>query len=104
MTNMDQSGLVLIDEVEAQEDIVKLKKTVDLMNDALQKLNMIESVNSASKGDVTVAVDNITAELIKQINNQKKEIEYSIKVINELIDKYKNKDASIKNQINSSIS
>ena len=103
MAYVDQSGLILIDEIEAAEDILKLKKTIESMNEALKKLNEIESINSVSKGDAADTVDSVAAELIKQVNNQKLEIEQTIKYINELIEKYKTIDANMKNQINTSV-
>ncbi len=103
MAYVDQSGLILIDEIEAAEDILKLKKTIESMNEALKKLNEMESINSVSKGDAADTVDSVAAELIKQVNNQKLEIEQTIKYINELIEKYKTIDANMKNQINTSV-
>lgn len=103
MAYVDQSGLILIDEIEAAEDILKLKKTIESMNEALKKLNEMESINSVSKGDAADTVDSVAAELIKQVNNQKIEIEQTIKYINELIEKYKTIDANMKNQINTSV-
>lgn len=103
MAYVDQSGLILIDEIEAAEDILKLKKTIESMNEALKKLNEMESINSVSKGDAADTVDSVAAELIKQVNNQKLEIEQTIKYINELIEKYRTIDANMKNQINTSV-
>ena len=103
MAYVDQNGLIMIDEVEAAEDIKKLKKTVDSMNEALEKLNEINSINSVSKGDAANTVDSVATELIKQDNNQKKEIEQTIAYINGIIEKYRIIDTNMKNQINASI-
>ncbi len=99
MAYVDQDGLVMIDEVEAFEDIKKLKSALVVMEDALNILNNIVNVNGGFKGDTAVAIDTASAELIKKVTEQKEGIEYTIEQINSLINKYKAIDMNIKNRI-----
>lgn len=103
MAYVDQNGLILIDEVEAAEDIKKLKSALASMEEALDLVNQIAGVNSAFSGDTADAIGVSCAELIKQINQQKSQIEDEINFINGVIEKYQNIDANMKNQINSAL-
>ena len=99
MAYVDQDGLIMIDEVEASEDIKKLKSALVVMEDALNILNNIVNINGAFKGDTAIAIDTASAELIKKVNEQKTGIENTIEQINSLINKYRAIDMNIKNRI-----
>ena len=102
MAYVDQNGLVLIDEIEATEDIKKLCSANDLLSETLEIINQILAVNSGFKGDTANAIEGSCAELIKRVNDQKASIEAEISFINQVVERYKFIDSSMKNQINSS--
>lgn len=101
MVCVDQNGLILIDEVEAAEDNKKLNIALTYMEEAYELVSQIAGVNSAFRGDTADAIGFSCAELLEQINQQKNKIEEEIKYVNEVVEKYKNIDANMKNQIDS---
>lgn len=103
MAYVDQNGLIMIDEVEAAEDIKKLNAAKDSLMEALEIINNIASINSTFKGDAANTIDITVTELIKKINGQKAAIEDEIRIINQVVEKYKTIDANMKNQINSTL-
>lgn len=103
MAYVDQNGLILIDEIEAAEDVKKLKSALATMEEALELINQIAGINSAFSGDTANAIEISSAELMKQVNQQKAEIEEEIRIINEVVERYQLVDAKMKNQINSTL-
>ncbi len=99
MAYVDQDGLIMIDEVEASEDIKKLKSALEALNDVLDIINNISSINGGFKGNTALTIESATLELVKQVNNQKQGIEDSISLINSLLEKYKTLDSNLKNII-----
>ena len=103
MAYVDQNGLILIDEVEAAEDVKKLRNALTTMEEALEIINQIANINSSFSGDTANAISESSAELMSQVSQQKAEIEEEIRIINEVIDRYQIIDANMKNQINSTL-
>ena len=104
MAYVDQNGLVLIDEIEAADDIKKLKNALVTLEETLEIVNQIAGINSSFSGDTANAIEVSSAEFINRINQQKTQIENEIKVITDLIAKYQVIDNKMKNQINSALS
>lgn len=103
MAYVDQNGLILIDDVEVSEDINKLKNAMDLMLESLEKINEIISINSEFKGDIAEAIQSSATELTNKINEQKEEVEAEIRYINEVVERYKTIDATMRDQINTTL-
>lgn len=103
MAYVDQNGLILIDEIEASEDVNKLTRTIETMDETLAIINQIVSVNSASEGEVAKTIEASALEMITDIKKQKEAIEAEIKFINETIEKYRIIDEDIKNKINATL-
>ena len=57
MAYVDENGLILIDDVEIAEDIAKLKSTIDLLDEALEKIKQIQSENSVFMGHTASAIN-----------------------------------------------
>jgi RecA/RadA recombinase len=103
MAYVDQNGLVLIDEIEAGEDVKKLTAALNSMDEALEIINQIANINAAFSGDTANAIEVSSTELIKQVNLQKTAIEEEIRFINEVVTKYQTIDTKMKDQINSTL-
>lgn len=101
MAYVDENGLILIDDVEVAEDITKLKTTLDLLDEALEKIKQIQNTNSGFMGHTAAAIDETSIELINRINEQKEEIETTIGYINRVVERYKTIDAKMRDLINS---
>ena len=103
MAYVDQNGLILIDEVEAAEDVNRLNKVLALLDEELTKINQISEINNGFKGDTAVAIGLSATEMTKKVNAQKNEIEAEIRYIKAVVERYKTIDANMKNQINSKL-
>ena len=103
MAYVDQNGLVMIDEIEAAEDIKKLNEAKESLLDALAVLNNIAGINSAFKGEAANSIETTVTELMKKVDLQKTAIEDEIRTINQVIEKYRIIDSNMKNQINSAL-
>lgn len=103
MAYVDQNGLIMIDEIEAAEDIKKLNAAKDSLEEALAVINNIAGINSTFKGEAANSIEITVTELMKKIALQKKAIEDEIRIINQVIEKYRIIDSNIKNQINSAL-
>ena len=103
MAYVDENGLILIDDAEVAEDIKRLNAVLELLEEALRKINQIASINSSFKGDTAEAISSSTVEMTKKLNEQKEKIEEEISYINEVVERYKTIDANMKNQINSKL-
>lgn len=103
MAYVDQNGLIMIDEIEASEDVKKLMNAKDAMMEALDIINNMASINSAFRGETADAINVTTTELVKKVNAQKTAIEDEIRYINQVVEKYRTIDANMKNQINSAM-
>lgn len=101
MAYVDENGLILIDDVEVAEDITKLKTTIDLLEEALEKVKQIQNANSGFMGHTAAAINETSVELINRINAQKEEIETTIGFINRVVERYKAIDAKMRDVINS---
>ena len=101
MAYVDENGLILIDDVEVAEDITKLKTTIDLLDEALDKVKQIQNANSGFMGHTAAAINETSVELINRINAQKEEIETTISFINRVVERYKAIDAKMRDVINS---
>lgn len=103
MAYVDENGLILIDDVEVAEDITKLKSTIDLLDETLERINQIVSINSEFKGETAQALEEATVEMINRVTSQKEEIEAEIRYINQVVERYKTIDANMRDQINSTL-
>lgn len=103
MAYVDQNGLILIDDVEVAEDINKLKTTLSLMEDTLNTINQIISINSNFKGDTASAIEECTVEMVNRVTAQKEEIEEAIRYINQVVEMYKTIDANMRDHINATL-
>lgn len=103
MAYVDQNGLILIDEIEAAEDVKKLNATKDLLIDAMEIINQIVASNNSFQGDTANAIDVAALELTNKIKEQISGIEDEIRFINSVVERYKAIDTGIKNQVNSSL-
>ena len=103
MAYVDQNGLILIDDVEVAEDITKLKATMDLMEEALNTINQIISINSGFKGDTAEAIEQATVDMVNRVTAQKDEIEAAIRYINQVVEMYKTIDANMRDHINNTL-
>ena len=103
MAYVDQNGLIMIDEIEAAEDIKKLNEAKESLLDALAVLNNIAGINSAFKGEAANSIETTVTELMKKVDLQKTAIEDEIRTINQVIEKYRIIDSNMKNQINSAL-
>ena len=103
MAYVDQNGLVMIDEMEAFADVKKLNAAKESLIEALNVINNIASINSAFKGEAATTIEATAVELMNKVNAQKAAIENEIRIINQVVEKYKIIDANLKNQINSTL-
>ena len=100
MAYVDQNGLIQIDEIEASDDVKKLTKAVEILEEALSIINQIISINSASEGELTKTIEFSSKEMINDLTKQKNAIETEIKFISDTIEKYRVLDEEMKNKIN----
>ena len=103
MAYVDQNGLVMIDEIEAAEDIKKLNAAKESLLEALAVVNDIAGINSTFKGDTANSIDLTVIELKKRIDAQTSAIDEEIRRINQVTEKYRIIDSNMKNQINSTL-
>jgi len=104
MSYVDQNGLILLDENEAFDDINKLKSALSSLDEALNTIGQIASINSGFSGDTASMIEASVLELTQKINQQKNMIENEIKFISEVVTKYQTIDNMMKNQVNSTLS
>ena len=103
MAYVDQNGLIMIDEIEAAEDIKKLSMAKESLNEALETINQIVGVNSAFQGDTATEVETSSEALKNRVVAQIAAIDEAIKFINQVVENYKLIDEKMKNQINSTL-
>lgn len=103
MAYVDQNGLVLIDEVEATEDIKKLKDARNLLIEATELINQIVAINSGFKGNTAEAIEFVNVKLLGCINSQINGIEAGEQMINKVVNYYSTVDTNMKDQINANL-
>ena len=103
MAYVDQNGLILIDDIEVAEDITKLKNAMNSMDEALDLLKQMNSINGAFSGDTAEAIASTVDSMIGKINQQKEDIEAEIRYINSVVEMYKTIDANMRDHINSTL-
>ncbi|MGN0165882.1 MAG: hypothetical protein ACI39R_06835 [Lachnospiraceae bacterium] len=99
MAICDAGGMILIDEVEAQNDINNLNKSNESLKEALEVMNTINIQAEEFEGNVGKALSENAVEFKNKITALIQEVEESVRLIQQTVAKYQQIDTSLKEQI-----
>ena len=101
MTYRDENGLIMIDEVAANSDISKLTDAKCKLENALNSIATIVSLNSELAGPTATAISDTSLVLKKHLETQISNIDICISNIKGTVKKYQTIDAELGNSFTS---
>lgn len=100
MPYTDETGKILIDEIEAASDIEKLNQAREKLTSALEKIQQVMTLNTDFDGPVKESVEEATVNFSSALQAQIEAIDSSIRNINHVVNHYMTIDQNLKNTIN----
>ena len=100
MPYLDEKGTILIDEIEAANDVDKLNAARDQLKSAMNKIQQIMMLNADFSGPVKDSVEEATANFTSALKSQIEMIESTVSYINHVVEHYEAIDRNLKGTIN----